>query len=72
LPLALPQKRLKARTITKEERERNVAGLLRKALTDGKLVGVREKRSKEKAEKTAAGLKKEAKAGGAEEAAGDD
>jgi len=71
LPLALPQKRPNARTITKEERERNVAGLLRKALTDGKLVGVREKRAKEQAEKKAAGLKKEAKAGG-DEAGGDE
>jgi len=62
LPIALPEKRLKARVITKEEKERTVSAFLRKTLTDGKLFGQREKRSKEKAEKAAAGGGKDKKA----------
>jgi len=68
LPVALPEKRLKARAITKEERDRTVSAVLRKALTDGKLWGVRERRAKQKAEKAAAGGKKAEK----EEAGGDE
>lgn len=68
LPVALPEKRLKARVITKEERDRTVSAVLRKALTDGKLWGVRERRAKQKAEKAAAGGKKAEKA----EEAGDE
>ncbi len=37
---------LQARKITKEEREATVTQVLRKALTDGKLWGMREKRAK--------------------------
>jgi len=57
LPIAAPRKHLKARKITKEEHTRNVAGILRKTFTDGKLWGVREQRAKQKAEKAAAGGK---------------
>lgn len=39
-----------ARKITDKEREVNVAAVLRKALTDGKLWGARAKREKDKAE----------------------
>ena len=55
----------KARKITKEEREANVAAVLRKALTDSKLWGVREKRAKDKADE-AAGKKAKPAAGGDE------
>lgn len=48
--VAAPHKRLAARTITKEERERTVSALLRKARTDAKLFGQRERRAKEKAD----------------------
>jgi len=57
LPIALPVRRNKARKITKEESSRTVTTILRKALTDGKLWGVREQRAKKKAEKAAAGGK---------------
>jgi large subunit ribosomal protein L13e len=63
LAVKLPERSIKARAITKEERSRTVSAVLRKALTDGKLWGLREKRAKEKAEKAAAGGKKEAKGG---------
>jgi len=55
LVLSLPDtsRRVKPRAITKEERDRNVSGIIRKARTDGKLWGQREKRAKEKAEKLA-------------------
>jgi len=56
IPIAAPQKRLKARTITKEEQSRTVTAILRKARTDAKLWGQREKRAREKAE---TGSKKE-------------
>ena len=59
LPISAPSKRLKARKITKEESSRTVTAVLRKALTDGKLWGARELRAKKKAEKAAAGGKKE-------------
>ena len=67
LPLAAPSKRLKARKITKDEQSRTVTAVLRKALTDGKLWGVREQRAKLKAEKAAAGAGKEKKADGGDE-----
>jgi len=70
LPLALPKRRIPARKITSEEHSRTVSGILRKALTDGKLWGVREQRAKKKAEAAAAG-KKSDKTGG-EEAAADE
>jgi len=60
LPIAVKTPRIKARKITKEEKEATVTAVLRKALTDGKLWGVREKRSKDKAE-AAAGKAKQAK-----------
>ena len=52
----------KARRITKEERGANVAAVLRKALTDSKLWGMREKRAKDKADE-AAGKKAKPAAG---------
>ena len=48
LALPGPANRFKARAITKAERERNVAATLRKARTDAKLWGAREKRLKDK------------------------
>jgi len=56
LPIAIKSQKTKARKITKEEREATVTAVLRKALTDGKLWGKREKRAKDKAE-AAAGKK---------------
>lgn len=55
LPVALPTRRVQARKITKEEQDRTVTAILRKALTDGKLWGVREQRAKKKAEAAASG-----------------
>lgn len=54
--VALPSQhpRLKARVITQEERNRSVQQILRKAYSDAKLWGVREKRAKDKANKKAA------------------
>ena len=49
IPMPKPAGREKARVITKEERQRTVAGLIRKTLVDSKRFGVREKRAKEKA-----------------------
>jgi len=68
LPIAAPSKRLKARKITKDEHSRTATAVLRKALTDGKLWGVREQRAKHKAEKAAAGAGKEKKKDDAEDA----
>jgi len=62
LPITATKKRVKPRTISKEENERTVTTILRKALTDGKLWGMREQRAKKKAEKAAAGAGKEKKA----------
>jgi len=45
--------KVRARKITKEEREAKVTAVLRKALTDSKLWGVREKRQKDKADEAA-------------------
>jgi len=67
IPLRARSTRAKARVISKVERERTVSAVLRKALTDSKLWGQREKRAKEKAEKAAAGGKKAEKAGAAED-----
>jgi len=50
--------KVKARKITKEEREAEVRKTLRKAHTDGKLWGARERRAKVKAESALAGKKK--------------
>jgi len=63
LILALPSvsKKPKARAITKEEKERRVTNLLRKARYDAKLWGKREKRAKEKAEGKGKKEKKEKK-----------
>lgn len=55
LPVALPTRRIQARKITKEEQDRTVTAILRKALTDGKLWGAREQRAKKKAEAAASG-----------------
>jgi len=55
LPVSLPSRRIAARKITKEEQGRTVSAILRKALTDGKLWGVREQRAKKKAEAAASG-----------------
>lgn len=51
LPVTAPAPRLKARKITAEEKERTVSAILRKAHTDGKLWGAREKRAADAAEK---------------------
>jgi len=53
LPITIKEQRIKARKITKEERDATVTKTLRKALTDAKLWGVREKRAKEKADSVA-------------------
>ena len=49
IPLPKMRRHEKARVITKEERQRTVAGLIRKTLVDSKRFGAREKRAKEKA-----------------------
>jgi len=48
-PLRFPAPRIKARKATAEEQKATVTKILRKALTDQKLKGVREKRAKDKA-----------------------
>lgn len=55
IPVKTPLSRVKARKITKDERQTVVRDVLRKALTDGKLWGAREKRAKDKAAGDAAG-----------------
>lgn len=50
LPITVPAERIKARKITSEEREANVAATVRKARTDAKLWGAREKRAADKAD----------------------
>jgi len=67
VPIALPTRRIPARKITKEEQDRSVTGILRKALTDGKLWGVREQRAKKKAEAAASGKGDKEKGGDAME-----
>jgi len=52
-PIAVTQARLKPRKITKDEHAFEAQKTLRKALTDGKLWGVREKRAKDKANEAA-------------------
>lgn len=49
LPLPTSSQHIKARAITKEERDRSVTVMLRKARTDAKLWGAREQRAKNKA-----------------------
>ena len=71
LSLSVHQHKVKARKVSKEEREATVAAVLRKALTDEKLWGVREKRAKDKADE-AAGKKAKPAAGGADEAGGEE
>jgi large subunit ribosomal protein L13e len=56
-PATIPQPKVKARKITKDEREATVSAVLRKARTDALLWGRREKRQKDK-EAAAAGKKK--------------
>lgn len=51
VPLPSAPARLKARKITQEERDRSVQAILRKAYSDAKLWGVREKRAKDKLNK---------------------
>jgi len=63
LPLTVPNPRSKARKITSAERDENVVAKMRKALTDSKRWGAREKRAKDKADE-AAGKKKAAPADG--------
>jgi len=65
LPYTVPVPRTKARKITSDERELKAVAKLRKALTDSKRWGAREKRLKDKADE-AAGKKKSAPAGGDE------
>jgi len=63
LPILRPTHKEKARKITSQEREERVRTTLRKALTDQKRAGAREKRAKDKADE-AAGKKKTAAAAG--------
>jgi len=63
LPLTFPDPQVKPRKATKEERAATATRVLRKALTDKKLAGAREKRAKDKA----AGLIKVSKKAGKEE-----
>merc|ERR1711957_201447 len=58
IPIDQPTIRVKARKITKAEKEANVCAHLRKTMTDAKLWGIREKRAKDKAAAIAAGAKK--------------
>eukprot|EP00466_Bigelowiella_natans_P000080 jgi/Bigna1/32868/e_gw1.1.238.1 len=58
LPVAQPSQRIKARKITDEERNANVAAVLRKALTDQKRAGARAKAAADKAEAAAAKKRK--------------
>jgi len=51
LPIVAPARKTKARVITKEEKERSVVTIIRKARMDAKMWGQRERRAKEKAEK---------------------
>jgi len=62
-PIHQPLKRLRARKITKDERLADVTKVLRKALTDQKRKGAREKRAKDKADE-AAGKKQKGGGGG--------
>jgi len=66
LPIAVSQLRLKPRKITKEEHAFEAQKTLRKALTDGKLWGAREKRAKDKASEAAGKKKATAEEGGDE------
>jgi len=50
MPIEDDKPRIQARKATKDEKAATVTAVLRKALTDGKLWGVREKRAKDKAE----------------------
>jgi large subunit ribosomal protein L13e len=60
-PVVAPVVKSKARKITEEEKKVRVTAVLRKAMTDAKLWGVREVRQKKKAEEAAAKAKKAAK-----------
>lgn len=50
MPVRQPRKTFEFRPITDEERKESVFEALRKARADARLVGVREKRAKQKAE----------------------
>jgi len=50
LPIRQPVQRLKARAVTDEEKKYSVYEAMRVARIDAKLVGVREKKAKQKAE----------------------
>lgn len=58
-PATVRALRVKARKITSEEREANVAAVLRKARTDALLWGRREKRAADKAKDASSGKKKD-------------
>jgi len=66
LPIVVSQLRVKPRKITKDEHAHETRKVLRKALTDGKLWGAREKRAKDKANE-AAGKKTKTADEGADE-----
>jgi len=53
VPIEISQPRLKPRKITKDEHNQETRKVLRKALTDAKLWGAREKRAKDKANEAA-------------------
>jgi len=59
LPISPPLPKIRARKITAEEKDAVVTKVLRKALTDGKLWGVREKRQKDKESGILSSKKKE-------------
>jgi len=69
IPIVSTQSRLRARKITKEERLTDVTKVLRKALTDSKRWGAREKKSKDKADEAAG---KKQKGGDTADAGGDE
>lgn len=52
LPIRQHFSRLKARAVTEDEKKYSVFGAMRVARADAKLVGVREKKAKQKAEDT--------------------
>lgn len=57
IPIEVAKPAFEARKITSEERDQKVTAILRKAQTDGKLWGLREKRIKDKAEAAKSGGK---------------
>jgi len=71
LPLSYPRAKTKARKVAKGEKEATVTKVLRKALTDKKLAGAREKRAKDKAAGVITKGAKKGKAAAAETTADD-